>query len=97
MRLHADEGEPRTNFGDIIDVHERIKAYTNREKGSLPSDEEMIEFGGKLFETLLQGDVRRLYDEGVVVRDIPGFGWLRVSCGWWTSDEDLDRLVGALS
>ena len=63
MRLHADKGEPRTNFGDIINVHERIKAYTNREQGSLPSDEEMIRFGGKLFETLLQGDVRRLYDE----------------------------------
>jgi selenocysteine lyase/cysteine desulfurase len=40
--------------------------------------------------------VRRLYDAGVVVRDLPGLGWLRVSCGWWTSDEDLDRLVGAL-
>src|SRR4051794_4399636 len=33
--------------------------------------------------------VRRLYDEGIVVREIPGQGWVRVSCGWWTSDEDL--------
>jgi L-cysteine/cystine lyase len=40
--------------------------------------------------------VRRLYDEGVVVRDIPGLSWIRISCGWWTSEEDLDRLVGAL-
>jgi L-cysteine/cystine lyase len=40
--------------------------------------------------------VKRLYDAGVVVRDIPGTGMLRVSCGWWTSDEDLDRLLGAL-
>jgi L-cysteine/cystine lyase len=40
--------------------------------------------------------VRRLYDHGVVVRDIPGLGWIRVSCGWWTSDEDLERLVSAL-
>jgi selenocysteine lyase/cysteine desulfurase len=23
-------------------------------------------------------------------------GLLRVSCGWWTTDEDLERLVGAL-
>lgn len=38
----------------------------------------------------------RLYDAGVVVRDIPGTGWLRVSCGWWTSDEDVDRLLAAL-
>jgi L-cysteine/cystine lyase len=41
--------------------------------------------------------VRRLYDAGVVVRDIPALGWIRVSCGWWTSDEDLERLVAALS
>lgn len=56
---------------------------------------------GTLVTVRVEGDtaelVRRLYDEGVVVRDIPGLGWLRVSCGWWTSDEDLDRLVGALS
>ena len=40
--------------------------------------------------------VRRLYDQGVVVRDIPGQGWIRVSCGWWTTDEDLERLLGGL-
>jgi L-cysteine/cystine lyase len=38
----------------------------------------------------------RLYEAGVVVRDLPGTRWLRVSCGWWTSDEDLDRLLAAL-
>ena len=40
--------------------------------------------------------VKRLYEHGVVVRDIPGLGWIRVSCGWWTTDEDLERLAGAL-
>jgi selenocysteine lyase/cysteine desulfurase len=40
--------------------------------------------------------VRRLADAGVVVRDLPNTGLVRASCGWWTSDEDLDRLVGAL-
>ncbi|MGH3104471.1 MAG: aminotransferase class V-fold PLP-dependent enzyme [Gaiellaceae bacterium] len=38
----------------------------------------------------------RLYDAGVVVRDLPGTGLLRVSCGWWTSDDDLDRLLAGL-
>jgi L-cysteine/cystine lyase len=38
----------------------------------------------------------RLFEQGVVVRDLPGTGWLRISCGWWTSDGDLDRLLGAL-
>ena len=30
------------------------------------------------------------------VREIPGSGLLRASCGWWTSEGDLDRLVAAL-
>lgn len=63
MRLQAGKGEAKTGFGQIIGVHERIKAYTNREHGSLPDDDEMIAFGTQLFDTLFQGDVRRLYDE----------------------------------
>jgi L-cysteine/cystine lyase len=55
---------------------------------------------GTLVTFRVDGDtkelVRRLHDEGVVVRDIPGFGWIRVSCGWWTSGEDLEHLVRAL-
>lgn len=33
---------------------------------------------------------------GVVVRSLPGTSWLRASCGYWTADEDLERLVAAL-
>jgi selenocysteine lyase/cysteine desulfurase len=40
--------------------------------------------------------VKRLDEGGVVVRDLPGLGWVRASCGFWTSDEDLERLVSAL-
>ncbi len=40
--------------------------------------------------------VRRLGERGVVARDLPGLGWVRASCGFWTSDEDLERLVEAL-
>src|SRR5262249_59896828 len=63
IRLRAEKGEPATRFGRIIAMHERIKRYTSRQGGSLPDDEAMVRFGGHLFETLLQGDVRRLYDE----------------------------------
>jgi selenocysteine lyase/cysteine desulfurase len=38
----------------------------------------------------------RLFDAGVVVRDLPGTGLVRASCGWWTSDDDLDRLVAGV-
>ncbi len=40
--------------------------------------------------------VRRLGAAGVVVRDLPGTGYVRVSCGYWTSDRDLERLVDAV-
>ena len=37
--------------------------------------------------------VERLAAVGVAVRDLPGRGLVRASVGWWTSDDDLDRLV----
>jgi L-cysteine/cystine lyase len=40
--------------------------------------------------------VARLAEAGVVVRELPGTGLLRASVGWWTSDEDLDRLITGL-
>ena len=40
---------------------------------------------------------RRAYERGVIIRDIPKTGLLRVSCGYWTSEEDLERLLDALS
>jgi L-cysteine/cystine lyase len=40
--------------------------------------------------------VARLADAGVVIRDLPGLGWLRASCGFWTNHDDLERLIGAL-
>ena len=41
-------------------------------------------------------DAKRLLEHDVVVRDMPGTGWLRVSCGWWTSDGDVEQLLDAL-
>lgn len=47
-----------------------------------------------------QGDpaevVQRLTEADVVVRDLPGTGLVRASCGFWTSDEDLERLAASL-
>jgi L-cysteine/cystine lyase len=40
--------------------------------------------------------VARCLERGVIVRSLPSRGWLRVSCGWWTSDEEVDRLLDAL-
>jgi selenocysteine lyase/cysteine desulfurase len=56
---------------------------------------------GTLVSFRVEGDpaelVRRLYDRGVIVREVPGAGRIRVSCGWWTSDEDLERLLDGSS
>ena len=40
--------------------------------------------------------VARLAKAGVVIRELPGLGWLRASCGFWTNEDDLERLVAAL-
>jgi L-cysteine/cystine lyase len=37
--------------------------------------------------------VASLHERGVVVRELPGRNLVRASCGWWTSDGDLDRLA----
>jgi L-cysteine/cystine lyase len=41
--------------------------------------------------------VARLFDARVVVRDIPETGWVRVSCGYWNTEQHLQRLLAALS
>ena len=43
-----------------------------------------------------EGTVDRLAEQGVVVRDLPGTGLVRASCGYWTSEDDLERLVRGL-
>jgi L-cysteine/cystine lyase len=40
--------------------------------------------------------VDALHAANVHVREIPNAGLVRVSCGWWTSDDDIDRLLAAL-
>lgn len=55
---------------------------------------------GTLVTWVARGDssvvVARAAAQGVVIRDLPGTGWARASCGWWTSEDDLQRLVAAL-
>jgi L-cysteine/cystine lyase len=40
--------------------------------------------------------VAKLAERDVVVREIPGRNLVRVSCGWWTSEDDLRRLESGL-
>ena len=38
----------------------------------------------------------RLYERGVVVRNLPGTPWVRASTGWWNDESDVERLVRAV-
>ena len=40
--------------------------------------------------------VARLAETDIAVREIPGSGLVRVSCGWWTNEDDLARLTATL-
>jgi L-cysteine/cystine lyase len=40
--------------------------------------------------------VAQLHAADVHVRELPGRGLVRASVGWWTSEDDLDRLVAGL-
>jgi L-cysteine/cystine lyase len=41
--------------------------------------------------------VASLQEQGVIVRELPGRGLVRASCGWWTSEDDLERLASGVA
>lgn len=63
MKVRRDDDDAKTRFPNIIEMHERIRTYTNGGKAELPTAADLTRFGTDLFETLFQGEVRRLYDE----------------------------------
>jgi L-cysteine/cystine lyase len=41
--------------------------------------------------------VAKLAEKDVLVRELPGRNLIRVSCGWWTNEDDLRRLAEVIS
>jgi L-cysteine/cystine lyase len=41
--------------------------------------------------------VAAAFERGVIIRFLPSTGWCRASCGYWTSAEDLERLVAVVA
>jgi L-cysteine/cystine lyase len=39
---------------------------------------------------------RRLAEQGVIIRDLPGTPYVRASVGAWNDDGDLERLLDVL-
>ena len=67
---------------------ERVEVVTNPEQAGL------VTFRPEGDATEL---VDRLRGQGVIVRELPGRHLIRVSCGYWTSEDDIDRLLAGLS
>ena len=92
LAFAAEVGEERFARARAVAEHcrellaERVKVVTEPEQATL------VTFEADEPEAL----VARLADADVIVRDLPGTGWVRASCGWWTSDEDLERVVRLL-
>ena len=40
--------------------------------------------------------VASLAERGVIVRELPGRNLVRASCGWWTNEDDLQRLTAGI-
>ena len=93
--LAALDGRPAWGFDHAAAVAERCRERLASRVEVVSPDQRstLVAFRGQGETAEL---VESLHHEGVHVRDIPGTGLIRVSCGWWTSDGDLDRLLAAL-
>ena len=81
---------------------DRAREQAQRARGRLAEVADVVTAPGQATLVTFRGDgdsgevAKRVYEQGVVIRDLPGTGWLRASVGWWTSDDDVERLVAAL-
>ena len=93
MEFAAEAGEER--FARARETAERCRELL-RENGrdvvTEPSQATLVSWRADEPETV----VGRLAEQGVVVRDLPGTGLVRASCGYWTSEDDLERLIRGL-
>lgn len=89
----ALDAAPEGGFERALEMAERCRALLGERVVTATGQATLVAFrvDGEPAELVSQ-----LYEAGVVVRSVPGEPWIRVSCGWWTSDEDLERLVSAL-
>lgn len=83
------------------DAYERAAATAARCRELLAARFEVVTRPGQATLVSFRHDdaagvVARLAEQDVIVRDIPHTDSVRVSCGYWTNEDDLARLVDAL-
>ena len=85
--------KPEGRFERALEMTARCRELLGERVVTAPGQATLVTFQ-------VEGDsaevVKQLYETGVVVRSVPGEPWIRASCGWWTSDDDLERLASAL-
>jgi len=95
--LAAIRALPEWAYGRANEMAERFRARLTEagEDVVVPEDRAtLVSWRAQVEESA--AIVERLADAGVIVRDLPGRGLVRASVGWWTNDDDLERLLAAL-
>jgi L-cysteine/cystine lyase len=92
----ALEVAPEWRFERVAEMAARCRAALAErfEVVTKPDQAGLVTFRPETDPTEL---VDRLRERGVIVRELPGRNLIRVSCGYWTSEDDLDRLVDGLT
>jgi L-cysteine/cystine lyase len=93
--IAAIESAPEWRYGRARETAERFRALLEEryEVVTAPDQATLVTFraGGDAAAA-----TARLFDRGVLVRNLPGTDWLRASVGYWTSDDDIERLLTGL-
>ena len=90
--LTALELPPDWGFERAREQAHRCRELLEPHAELVPGDATLVAFRAEDPPAL----VARLVEADVAVREVPGSGLVRVSCGWWTNEDDLERLVALL-
>jgi L-cysteine/cystine lyase len=90
--LAAIELRPEWAFDRAAELTARCRELLEPHVELLPGDATLVAFRADDPPAL----VASLAERGVVVREMPGLGLVRASCGWWTNEDDLQRLVAGV-
>jgi L-cysteine/cystine lyase len=94
--LAAIEEQPPWAFSRAAEMTERCRAAllaAGLDVHTSPGQSTLVAFTARDDS---EAALARCVEAGVIIRALPN-GWLRASCGWWTSDDDIARLVAAVS
>jgi len=91
----AIELRPEWGYDRAAELTARCRELLEGVVELLPGDATLVAFRPPAGEEPA-AVVERLAGEGVIIRELPGRNLLRASVGWWTSENDLERLAAAL-